>query len=90
MLIDLCPATVEDVVAWANDVHALQVPPDSTSSTSSTRSTYPEIAVNGALALLAVATAMLDRQLSTQAEAFKRHGGFTERLYHERKKHRGS
>ena len=66
----------------------------STSSTSSTESaptdaectattptllTYSEIAANAALTLLAVATALLDRQLAAQAAAFEREGGFTER-----------
>jgi four helix bundle suffix protein len=52
-----------------------------TSSKASTRPTYPEIAANAALTLLAVATALLDRQLAAQAAAFEKEGGFTERLY---------
>jgi four helix bundle suffix protein len=52
-----------------------------TSSTQSTRPAYPEIAANAALTLLAVATALLDRQLAAQAAAFEKEGGFTERLY---------
>jgi four helix bundle suffix protein len=56
----------------------------STESTSSTQSTYPEIAANGALTLIAVASALLDRQLAAQAEAFEKNGGFTERLYRTR------
>jgi four helix bundle suffix protein len=44
-------------------------------------STYPEIAANGALALIAVACSLLDRQLAAQAAAFEKEGGFTERLY---------
>jgi four helix bundle suffix protein len=36
---------------------------------------------NAALTLLAVATALLDRQLAAQATAFESEGGFTERLY---------
>lgn len=43
-----------------------------------------EIAANGVLVLLAVACSLLDRQLSAQAEAFQREGGFTERLYRTR------
>jgi four helix bundle suffix protein len=38
-----------------------------------------------------VATALLDRQLASQASAFEREGGFTERLYRvrsERKRER--
>jgi len=57
-------------------------------STSSTPSTYPEIAANGVLALIAVACSLLDRQLAAQAAAFKQEGGFTERLYRERRRNR--
>ena len=53
----------------------------STSSTTSIQSTFPEIAANAALVLIAVACSLLDRQLAAQAEAFKNEGGFTERLY---------
>ncbi|MEW5875422.1 MAG: four helix bundle suffix domain-containing protein [Candidatus Zixiibacteriota bacterium] len=67
---------------------------ESTESTSSTKSTsslpptYPEIAANGALALITVACFLLDRQLVALAAAFKRDGGFTERLYRERTRNR--
>jgi four helix bundle suffix protein len=44
-------------------------------------STYPELAANAALVLLAVACSLLDRQLAAQASAFETEGGFTERLY---------
>ena len=50
-------------------------------STKSIQSTYPEIAANGALALIAVAVSLLNRQMKAQAEAFEKEGGFTERLY---------
>jgi four helix bundle suffix protein len=40
-----------------------------------------EIAANGVLVLLSVTCTLLDRQISAQAEAFQREGGFTERLY---------
>lgn len=43
--------------------------------------TLQEIAANGVLVLLAVACSLLDRQLASQADAFQRDGGFTERLY---------
>jgi four helix bundle suffix protein len=56
----------------------------STSSISSTPSTYPEIAANAALVLIAVACSLLDRQLTAQAAAFEQEGGFTERLYERR------
>ena len=48
---------------------------------SPTGATYPEIAANAALALIAVACSLLDRQIAAQAAAFEREGGFTERLY---------
>ena len=53
----------------------------STASTKSTMSTFPEIAANGALALLAVACSLLDRQITTLEKNFVEEGGFTERLY---------
>lgn len=62
----------------------------STTSTKSTPSTYPEIAANAALVLIAVACALLDRQLASLAAAFEREGGFTERLYRVRKTARGA
>jgi four helix bundle suffix protein len=58
-------------------------------STMSTPS-YPEIAANGALALIAVASALLGRQISTLEKAFAEEGGFTERLYRFRTKARNS
>jgi len=53
----------------------------SAKSTDCSLSTFPEIAANAALVLIAVACSLLDRQLAAQAEAFKNEGGFTERLY---------
>ena len=53
----------------------------STASTKSMVSTFPEIAANGALALLAVACSLLDRQIATLEKNFVEEGGFTERLY---------
>jgi four helix bundle suffix protein len=50
--------------------------------------TIPEIAANGVLVFLSVACALLDRQITAQAEAFQRNGGFTERLYKVRKEAR--
>lgn len=46
--------------------------------------TLEEIAANGMLALLAATRKLLDKQLSSQAEAFENEGGFTERLYRTR------
>ncbi len=79
---------VEEVARWIKEIHDGQgqqnqkrVPPKSTAST---RSTYPEIAANAALVLIAVACSLLDRQIEAQAEAFENEGGFTERLYRRR------
>ncbi|MEY2411031.1 MAG: hypothetical protein QOF48_3701 [Verrucomicrobiota bacterium] len=91
-LIAARPATADDVAAWVRAVHdgptgwhgqsgwgkgRLKSIP----STKSTVSTFPEIAANGALALLAVACSLLDRQICAQEKAFLDEGGFTERLY---------
>lgn len=59
-------------------------------SMSSTKSTYPEIAANAALVLIAVACSLLDRQLAAQAKSFETEGGFTERLYRVRTGNRKS
>ncbi len=53
-------------------------------------STFPELAANAALVLLAVACSLLDRQLAAQATAFETEGGFTERLYRVRSEKRKS
>ncbi len=95
------PDSAEAVAKWARQVHGQhgqggrhgQGDPStlSTSSMSSTpeNPTYPEIAANGALALIAVACSLLDRQLASQARAFETDGGFTERLYNHRRGRRG-
>ena len=75
-LIEARPTTAEHFAEWVKVVHA-----SSTVSTKSTASTYPEIAANGALALLAVACALLGRQIATLERDFVEEGGFTERLY---------
>jgi len=91
-LIAARPATADDVAAWARAVHSglcgrhghggqTQRKLESTPSMASTESTYPEIAANGALALLAVACSLLDRQIATLEKNFVEEGGFTERLY---------
>jgi len=103
-LIDRRPQTAEDVAQWVREVHDRSGPggqggrsgpgqheqsPDlSTKSTVSTQSTYPEIAANAALTLLAVATALLSRQIDALAAAFEKDGGFTERLYRTRQDRR--
>ena len=90
-LIAARPATADDVAEWARAMHGGLCGrhghdgeadnPESTMSMQSTESTYPEIAANGALALLAVACALLDRQIATLEKNFVEEGGFTERLY---------
>ncbi|HOH51888.1 MAG TPA: four helix bundle suffix domain-containing protein, partial [Candidatus Hydrogenedentes bacterium] len=60
----------------------------SISSIPSIPSRYPEVSANAALVLIGVACALLDRQLSAQADAFGEEGGFTERLYTHRQRRR--
>ncbi len=92
------PATADAVAEWAREVHDGQGGPHgpgghahepSMASTPSTRSTYPEIAANGALALITVACSLLNRQLAGLERAFVQEGGFTERLYRVRAEARG-
>jgi four helix bundle suffix protein len=90
-LIAARPATADDVAAWARALHGQdghygqpgqgRTETKSTASTRSIGSTFPEIAANGALALLAVACSLLDRQIATLERNFVEEGGFTERLY---------
>ncbi len=95
-LLALRPARLEEVLGWAAGVQGGQGGQEERSgrsgqegkqrapSTSSTPSTSPgpdEILANGALLLINVASALLDRQVAAQAAAFERDGGFTERLY---------
>jgi len=97
-LITARPATADDVAAWARAVHGQdgqseqhgrgKTETKSTASTQSTVSTFPEIAANGALALLAVACSLLDRQIATLEKNFVEEGGFTERLYRVRSERR--
>jgi four helix bundle suffix protein len=97
-LITARPATADDVAAWARAVHGHdgqseqhgrgKTETKSTASTQSTVSTFPEIAANGALALLAVACSLLDRQIATLEKNFVEEGGFTERLYRVRSERR--
>lgn len=78
-------ATADEVAQWVREVHDGEGESgregESSSSTSSTACTYPEIAANAALVLIAVACGLLDRQIASQAKSFEEDGGFTERLY---------
>jgi four helix bundle suffix protein len=97
-LIAARPATADDVAEWAKAVHGQDgrhgpsgqsgSKQKSIESSQSTKSTYAEISANGALALLAVACSLLDRQIAAQEKAFVEEGGFTERLYRVRSQRR--
>ncbi|BBO76585.1 hypothetical protein DSCW_40020 [Desulfosarcina widdelii] len=91
--------TVDQVAGWVKAVHDGQCGPSGRNgqggpSTSSTKSipstTYPEIAANAALVLIAVACSLLDRQIAAQSKAFEKEGGFTERMYRVRSSRRKS
>jgi len=56
----------------------------------STASTYAEISANGALTLIAVASSLLARQITTLERSFLEEGGFTEKLYRARTAARSS
>jgi len=97
-LIDRRCAIADDVALWVREEHDRGLRGQSgprgqnlsTSFTKSTPSSYPELAANAALVLLAVACSLLDRQLAAQAKAFETEGGFTERLYRVRSEKRSS
>ncbi|MBN1489773.1 MAG: four helix bundle protein, partial [Phycisphaerae bacterium] len=86
--------TADEVAQWVKEValrdgrygqNGQASPPRrSRSSIESMTSIYAETAANAALVLIGVATAMLDRQIAAQANAFENEGGFTERLYRTR------
>src|SRR5205823_4537138 len=63
---------------------------ESTPSIAISAASYPEIAANGALALIAVSCSLLDRQIASLEKAFVDEGGFTERLYRVRTRARGN
>lgn len=97
-LIDRRCATVDDVARWVREQHDRGLggrggqnsgqENESTTSTLSAQPTFPELAANAALVLLAVACSLLDRQIAAQAKAFETEGGFTERLYRVRSRSR--
>ena len=87
--------TVDNGAGWVKMVHDGQTGwrgqvPTSMGSTSSTQFTYPEIAANAALVLVAVACTLLDRQIAAQTKAFEKDGGFTERMVRVRTSRRKS
>jgi four helix bundle suffix protein len=95
-LIDRRCVTADDVAQWVLEIRETGrhgpgghygrcgQSGQSTLSISSTMCTYPEVAANAALILMAVACSLLDRQIIAQAAAFEKEGGFTERLYRTR------
>jgi len=87
-LIDRRCTSADQVAEWIVEVHRNGACNEkSTASTLSTKSsgyTYPALAANAALVLIAVACSLLDRQIKAQADAFEREGGFNERLYRHR------
>ena len=92
-LIDRRCSTADEVALWVKDEHDRGRGGQSRLSgqeQSSITSTFPELAANAALVLLAVACSLLDRQLAAQAKAFETEGGFTERLYRVRSEKRSS
>jgi len=95
-LIDRRCATADEVAQWVKEAHDRRRSGQSgphgqklfTPSTKPTQSTFPELAANAALVLLAVSCSLLDRQLAAQAKVFETEGGFTERLYRVRSEKR--
>ncbi len=74
-LIDQRLSAADQFAFWAKD-------------TAAKHEEIPTVAANGVLVLLSVTCALLDRQLEAQADAFKKEGGFTERLYRVRSQER--
>lgn len=73
---------VDAFVEWVNEMHAAE-------RAAGRKTTYNEVAANGALVLITVAIRLLERQLDTLAKAFVEEGGVTERLYRVRNEYRG-
>lgn len=83
-LVESRPGDADDVALWAQRCRSMPSMP----SMASIPPTFPEIAANGAHALVGVACALLDRQIAFLARAFEKEGGFTERLYRVRNRAR--
>jgi len=86
-LIDRRCRTADEVAAWVWEEHGSG---RGGLGGRSGPATFPELAANAALVLIAVACSLLDRQLVAQAKAFATEGGFTERLYRVRSQTRSS
>jgi four helix bundle suffix protein len=76
--------SADEVADWVREIHERQDGQDG-QPMPSTKSSYACIAANAAHVLVGVAWALLNRQLLSQAAAFEKNGGFTERLYRQRK-----
>jgi four helix bundle suffix protein len=93
------PQSADDVADWARNIRRSgqggqhgpsERPSLSTESIPSTLSTYAEISANGVLTLIAVASSLLARQITTLERSFLEEGGFTEKLYRARTTARNS
>ena len=85
--------SADEVAAWVKETALRDAPPppdmlkrsdasaSSIPSIVSMPSIYAGVSANAALVLIEVATALLERQVDSQAAAFETEGGFTERLY---------
>ncbi|GAB4166620.1 MAG: hypothetical protein Fur0032_04100 [Terrimicrobiaceae bacterium] len=86
-LVAQCCATADEVAVWVMEQrdgpHGRNGPDGQPK-----RPSYPELAANAALVLIGVTSALLDRQIASQAAAFEKEGGFTERLYRTRQQRR--
>ncbi len=86
-------STLQDMQDWVRTERQLAL--DAQRAYSGPPETAPpvpssaELAANGILSLINICAYLLDRLLAAQAEAFKREGGFTERLYRVRRQSRG-
>lgn len=71
--------TADDVANWVKKAAQRDCP-------TNLERAYPEYSANAALVLTEVACNLLDRQVERQAKDFEADGGFTEKLYHTRKR----
>jgi four helix bundle suffix protein len=82
-------SSADDVARWVKKCHKHYGQNRQTgSSNESTKSTMDGTAANAVLVLIAVACSLLDCQMAVQAKSFLEEGGFTERLYNQRKNYR--
>jgi four helix bundle suffix protein len=74
--------TVAEFAQWVKEIR-------SRAKADGQRTSYAEVAANGALVLIGVARVLTNRLKHSQAKAFEKEGGFTERLYRVRSMARG-